>query len=150
MAVTFLFASMWKNLPYFGFHFAQLTDPFCSKLDISFLPFHFWFWIICHSTSLFSVIFNIFVIILFLDDGMLCVYKGNDKKKSLQTWILKKEIRHEAEKEFEHLFSSLSNTLFCLFWNWDLKTRVSYDVEMQCLYRTMSLSRLLHEFRPIK
>lgn len=43
-----------------------------------------------------SVIFNIFVYSSSLD-GMLCVYKGNDKKKF--TNLNLKEIRHEADKK---------------------------------------------------
>lgn len=158
MAVTFLCSSVFVldnvQKTAFSASLAQLTNPFCSKLDtLLFLLFIFSLlnhsFVIAHVQILFPVIFNICVIHP-VKTGMLCVYKSNDKKKF--TNLNLKEIRHEAEKELENLFSSLSNTqwrLFLSFWNWDLKTLVSYDVEMQCLYRTMSLSRLLQEFRPI-
>lgn len=94
----------------FSFDFAQLTNPFCSKLDISFLSFFcfdFESFVIAHVQI---VIFCHFQHLCYPSclDGMLCVYKGNDKKKF--TNLNLKEIRHEAEKELEHLFSSLLNT----------------------------------------
>ncbi len=78
----------------------------------------FWIWIIHHST--FRFLFCHFQHLCYSSclDGMLCVYNGNDKKEKFTNLKLK-EIRHEAEKELEHLFSSLSNTqwwlFFCLF-----------------------------------
>ena len=54
-------------------------------------------------------------------------------KKSLQTWILKK-IRHEAEKELEHLFSSLYQTHsgdFFVFWKLRLEKPV-YPMMLKC------------------
>lgn len=101
---------------------------------VFFVPFHFdFFESFCHSTcsDFYFVIFNIFVIHPVLD-GMVCVYKGNDKKKkkkkSLQTWILKEKSDMKPKKNwsiFSALYQTHSGDFFCLFWNWDLKTRVS-------------------------
>lgn len=135
----------------FGFSFCSVhRSIFLWTWYFLLFPF-IWLWIICSSTFLFYffVIFNIFVHRP-VKDGMLCVYRRNDKK-SLQTWILKRNptwSRKRIGASFQ--LSKQNRTFFVFLKSWDLKTRVSYDVEMQCLYRTMSLSRLLQEFRPIK
>lgn len=99
--------------------FTQLTNPFCSKLDISF--------VLILSLNVIAHV-DIFKFVLFTiscKDGMLCVYKGNGKKF---TDLNLKEIRDEAEKKWNWSFSSPSDTqwwLFFVFWNWNLKTHVN-------------------------
>lgn len=112
MTVTFFCRSVFRyvekyHIGFFSFHFAQSTNPVYSKLDISFS-----FILILNSFSQqmfrfsFSNTFNILVTRPVLD-GMLFVYKGKDKK-SLQTWILKKN--NMKPKKNWSIFSALYQT----------------------------------------
>lgn len=136
-------------MAFFGFHFAQLTNSFCS--------FHSDFWIFFHSTLKFLICpckmsFSTSLLFILCRWDVMCLQRQWQKKF---TNLNLKEIQHEAEKKNWSSFKlcikhAVVTFFFFVFWNWDLKTHVSYDVEMQCLYRTMSLNRLLQDFRPIK
>lgn len=108
-----------------AFSFAQLTNPFCSKL--SFLPFDFESFVIAHVQIFIFCHFQHLRSSSCYLNGMLCVYKGNDKKK-FTNLNLKRNPTWSRKRIGASFQLTIKHTVVTFF---DLKTPV-YPMMLKC------------------
>lgn len=116
-------------MAFFGFHFAQLTNSFCS--------FHSDFWIFCHSTLKFLICpckmsFSTSLLFILCRWYVMCLQRQWQKKF---TNLNLKEIQHEAEKKnwssFKLCIKHAVVTFFFLFF--EIETwKPMYPMMLKC------------------